>query len=582
MTIVFGGDAVQAEVDAALRALENHERVPERRRYDFKEEAGRRGRDGSILPGVEQNETAAQKLAPEVACMANTPGGGALVLGVADDLTLIGTALDVDWLQTRLYELLDRRITTVIFEREVGGVRLLVIRSPHAVEPVAWKNRVTWRVGDQCQDIDAGTWMDRRAQGWGYDWSAQPSTMTVDDVRAAAVEVARTFLRSTADERAADLAAASTPDLLRRLAVVAADGTLTNAGVVLFVGRGVPALDYVRRSAAGADNEARVRREGVSLLEELSEVFTTVRAYNPEVHIDRGLVIDRVRLLPERAVREAVVNGVAHREWTDPAATWIEHVGSTLRVVSPGGFYGGVRSDNIINHPPRSRNGTLARVLATLRVAESQGIGVDRMYGDMLRLGHPAPTIIEQDGTQVLAVLAGERPDTAWMEWLTGIGPADVSGDLRLLMAVHRLVQQWWTDADDLAPYLQVTRDEASQVVARVRDLRRDGEFITFDVDGVPAARDCTVLGLTDRAWDALVVLSDRADTPRRGPSRETVALTYARHAGRISTTELGSIVGAHATNVGTVLRSLEDAGTLAPSRENRRGPGFFYRYVKV
>lgn len=163
------------------------------------------------------------------------------------------------------------------------------------------------------------------------------------------------------------------------------------------------------------------------------------------------------------------------------------------------------------------------------------------MYGDMLRLGHPAPTIIEQDGTQVLAVLAGERPDAAWMEWLTGIGPADVSGD-----------------------------------------LRRDGKLVTFDVNGVPVARDCVVLGLTDRAWGALVTLSDRADTPRRGPSRETVALTYARHAGRISTTELGSIVGAHATNVGTVLRSLEDAGTLAPSRENRRGPGFFYRYVKV
>lgn len=214
-----------------------------------------------------------------------------------------------------------------------------------------------------------------------------------------------------------------------------------------------------------------------------------------------------------------------------------------------------------------------------LRVAESQGVGVDRMYGDMLRLGHPAPTIQEQDGSRVLVVLAGERPDVAWMDWLAGVRPA-VHDDLRLLMALRRLVEQWWTDAVDLAPYLQVTEGEAEQVVARLRELSHAGDEVTRDVGGVPAGRGRTVVGLGSHAWAALVALGELAGTPRRAPARADVALGYARHAGRISSTELGAIVGASPTNVGTVLRALEEDGVLGPSRENRRGPGFFYRYL--
>ena len=47
---------------------------------------------------------------------------------------------------------------------------------------------------------------------------------------------------------------------------------------------------------------------------------------------------------------------------------------------------------------------------------------------------------------------------------------------------------------------------------------------------------------------------------------------------GRISSTELASIVGAAPPNVGPVLRKLEGQGQLEPGRQVRRGPGFFYR----
>ncbi|HYO18068.1 MAG TPA: transcriptional regulator, partial [Dermatophilaceae bacterium] len=49
---------------------------------DLKEEAGRRGRGGILVRGQPRSDAVASQLADEVACLANTPGGGALIVGV--------------------------------------------------------------------------------------------------------------------------------------------------------------------------------------------------------------------------------------------------------------------------------------------------------------------------------------------------------------------------------------------------------------------------------------------------------------------------------------------------------------------
>lgn len=576
---VFGLDPVADAVDAALRAVDRGENPPERRLFDFKEESGRRGADGALRPGSPRNEAAAKKLAGEVACMANSIGGGALIVGIAADATPVGAELDADWLQVRLFQLLQQSYTTVVTPAHVGGARVLIIRCPPAVEPIRWQNRITWRVGDQCQDVDPATWHERRARSWGYDWSAQSSGLAPSRIRAQALQIARDFLQNSGDPRAEDLADAEDEDLLRRLAVITDDGMLTNAGALLFAGRRTPALDLIRRPGAGADSEERINEPGRSVLEELAEAFAAVRAYNPEVHLERGLVIGRVRALPERAVREAIVNGIAHREWTDEKPTMVEHIGRTLRVTSPGGFYGGVRSDNIINHPPVSRNKDLSHLLATLRIAERQGVGVDRMFADMIRHGHPSPVIEEVDGVSVRTVLAGERPDPGWIQWISEIEP-DPRRDLRVLMALHHLSTQLWTDPADLAPVLQLTIEEARQAVQRLLDHDLGGRPLIHEIDGIPPSAPIPSVAMNSAAVESLTSLRRGAGVVSRPPSREQVARSYVRSRGRISSTELGSIVGAAPTNLGRVLRNLEQDGEIAPSRPNRRGPGFYYRYV--
>ena len=101
---------------------------------DFKEEAGRRN-GPALEPGETENPVAATKLADEVACMANSPGGGALILGVEDRTgVVLGTELNEDWLRQRIYQAID--VAPDIEVRAVGGQRLLVLLFPPRFDPL--------------------------------------------------------------------------------------------------------------------------------------------------------------------------------------------------------------------------------------------------------------------------------------------------------------------------------------------------------------------------------------------------------------------------------------------------------------
>ncbi len=578
MSTSFGRDPIQDEVARVLGLIERGDtRGPlESKHVDLKEDAGRRGRGGEALSGEPRSESAAAHLTAAAACMANTDGGGALIVGVSDDGRPLGTQLDAEWLRGRIYDLTGRLLTVDVREVLIEGARLLVVRSPQAIEPIRSNHKITWRVDDRCVEVDAATWHARRMSLARYDWSALDSHVDAQESRPEAVALARRFLRESGETAAAELAAASERDLLRRLNVVTPDGYLTNAGVLAFVGRPDPALDYVRRSLAGGDSLRRVRDGGRSLLEEVAAVEDAVDAYNEVRQVRRGLVVGRLRDLPSGAVREAVINGVVHRDWGSAAPTLVEHVGRSLIVSSPGGFVGGVTPENIITHPSQPRNRALAELFSALRLAEREGIGVDRMVRDMISLGYPPPDIREIPGPYIRAALVGDPLDEVWIRFLGRLAPDDARSSLSVLLLLRRLVTHWWVDVAVAAPLLQLSQLEAAGALDMLAHVTVDGRPLVEPVAGVPVdAPD---------AWrisaGALAVLANEdaeSGQVRRAPTRPAIALDWARARGRVSTTELASVVGAHATNVGSVLRGLEDQDLLRPSRESRTGPGFHY-----
>lgn len=165
----------------------------ERERVDCKEEAGRRGAGGVLLAGHQQNLAAAQQLADEVACFANTPGGGALVVGI-DNASgdLLGTALDPEWLRHSIYQRVD--VAPSVEERVVDGVRFLILYISAAREPVEdTGNRVRWRVGAACVPVDRAEWWRHRQDQAGYDSMATSTgrTVAISDSRGSEISAER-------------------------------------------------------------------------------------------------------------------------------------------------------------------------------------------------------------------------------------------------------------------------------------------------------------------------------------------------------------------------------------------------------
>ena len=577
MSSVFGPNPVVLSIEGALADLEAGRPVKETRELDLKEEAGRRRPDGTMTEPVAESESAAQQLAAEAACMANTPGGGALLVGVSDDSTLVGTDLDAEWLRHRIYQITQRRLTAEIRPVVVHGVRLLVVRSPEAVEAIRVGNRLTWRADDHCVEIDAASWNERMRRRLGVDWSAQPSTRGPADISASALEVARRFLVASEEPHSRELAAASDSDLLGRIGAITPDGRLTKAAVLLFTPFDWPTIDYIHRDVHGGDSTDRVALVGVALVETLQEVFRAFSAHNPIRHVgSTAYARGQVRVIPERAAREAIVNAVAHRDWATRDPSTVEHIGRTLTVTSPGGFYGGVTSQNVITHPSRSRNAALTKLLRTLRVAEGEGIGVDRMYTDMLASGNSAPVLRELPDPAVQVSLSAELTDPAWPIWLDRIDDPRASQDLRWLIALDHLRRRLWLDARVLADLSQSDESQAEAAIAQIWASSVDGRPLLDRVSGVPTDA-ATAWTLTPAARRVLDDLDEIGAFHREPAEVSSIALNYASHRGRISSTELGSLLDAHPSNVSPVLRRLEEEGLLRPSRPNHRGRGFFY-----
>jgi ATP-dependent DNA helicase RecG len=112
---------------------------------------------------------------------------------------------------------------------------------------------------------------------------------------------------------------------------------------------------------------------------------------------------------PPAAVREAIVNAVAHRDY--------QIRGDEIRVLlfadriefySPGRLPGHVTVENLV-HERYSRNEILVQVLSDMGFIERLGYGIDRMIGLMSEAGLPAPRFQETAaGFQV--TLVGQGP----------------------------------------------------------------------------------------------------------------------------------------------------------------------------
>jgi len=447
------------DVPAALAAIEAGATADavESRTLEFK-------REGGSKPDTVKD------LAEAVACLANAQGG-VVVVGVRDRVrgaeAFEGTDLDAEVLLRRIYELTVPALTVTVEVLNHRESRLLIIRVPRSVDVHQVDNRATRRVGKGCEPMTATQIAGLLAERRGEDWSSEDSGRAPDDVSASALDRARSLLRVSPDPARRPYAGESDLDLLRILGVMTPAGTLSRAGELLLCDppESRPLIVYqYRRTSAGEPVVTRPEGPLLTALLRTLELVST-RLDTTPVNLPGGQQV-QLADLPEAAVREAIANAVIHRDYRLTGPVAVEHAPTRLAVSSPGPLVQGVTVDNILTTSSRPRNPQLAKAVRILGLAEEAGVGVDRMYREMVSVGHEPPTF-EESSDQVRVSLLGGAPNAHLTRFVATL-PAAEARDADAMIILFTLLSKRVVSAATLAGLLQKSESEVEAVLRRL------------------------------------------------------------------------------------------------------------------
>ena len=408
-------------------------------------------------------------------CMANG-GGGTTVFGVHDRrvgraAAILGVPADVDvnLLKRAVYDRTDPRLTPVFENLYVpeGSGRVLLMHVHQGLPPYTDSSGAgKIRVGTDCLPL-TGTLRRRIMIETGEtDFTAvevegDPASL----VSAVAMERLRDAARR---ERAPDdLLRLPDLDLLRTAGLVKPNGRLTRAGL-LIAGREDALLAHVPHHAwthfrMRSDTDYSDPLHGrAALPDAIARLEERVFTDNPITTVEVGPFHFEYRTYPEIALREALLNAFAHRDYQLGGPVLLKQYPGGLDAHSPGGFIGGVSPANVLHHQPVARNPHLVEALIRLRLVNRGNLGVPRMFKAMLQDGKEPPLIAEagEAVTVTFRAAALSAPFRAFVAEQAALG-RDLSVD-------HLLILHW------LLRHPELPLDEAGRLTQRSEAFVRE------------------------------------------------------------------------------------------------------------
>lgn len=374
-----------------------------------------------------------------VCAFANEPGlgGGWLVLGATlDENSLFRQYLasglgDSDKVSRDLVSqcasAFNRPVRVQVTAGQVNGKTLLAVFVPEAEtaeKPIYFQNRplpgaAFRRIGSsdvRCTDDDLAVfYQERRGETFDAAIVRDADLTSIDP--AALAEYRR--LRFEANPAAEELRWTD-EELLHSLRCATRDqGTLrpTGAGLLLFgtpqaLRRWFPLMrvDYIRvpgRDWVPDPNnrfetvEIRaplitlIRRARAAILDDLPKAFSL-----PPGQLHRK----DIPLVPDRVIREAVVNAVMHRSYRVQGAIQIIRYANRLEIRNPG--HSLVSEDRLGEPGSETRNPVIAAILHDTNLAETKGSGIRVMRQLMDEVGLTPPTFeSDREGNQFVVTL---------------------------------------------------------------------------------------------------------------------------------------------------------------------------------
>lgn len=148
------------------------------------------------------------------------------------------------------------------------------------------------------------------------------------------------------------------------------------------------------------------------------EIWETINARNLRIPFQEGLIQREVYAFSEKPVREALLNAVAHRDYTiNSQSIFIKASPEEFFIESPGGFPPGITSENIL-HKTFWRNRSIAETFEKAGLVERSGQGMDDIFGSTIKEGKGMPDLSESDAFSVLLKIPAKVKDKEFILFL--------------------------------------------------------------------------------------------------------------------------------------------------------------------
>ena len=186
-------------------------------------------------------------------------------------------------------------------------------------------------------------------------------------------------------------------DILRNLGVLTEKGDFKNAGVLFFCGN----IEKFFRQAIitcvmykGTDKYKIIDRKDFTedVLSNYNDTMAfLLRDLRLEYKIETAGPREEILEIPEEALREAVVNAIAHRDYNEKRANiQVDIFDDRVEINSPGGLPPVIKKQDF-GKRSFPRNPLLFSLFKSVNLVEKVGSGIERMRHVMKQAGLPAP-----------------------------------------------------------------------------------------------------------------------------------------------------------------------------------------------
>lgn len=151
----------------------------------------------------------------------------------------------------------------------------------------------------------------------------------------------------------------------------------------------------------------------------IDEIWDNLNSRNRDNKINEGPYKYDVPFFNEEVIREAVINAIAHRDYSITSEAVIKQYPDRLTILNPGGFPKGVTIENLITVSSTPRSRLLTEILEKTGLVERSGQGVDKIFRITIAEGKLWPDYSKTDYYQVELTINGEVQDKAFAAFIS-------------------------------------------------------------------------------------------------------------------------------------------------------------------